>query len=190
MKQMAFGLGPSEKWPPGLLYKSEFITMDEERELLARFRKLDWQFVKMHGVIAKRRVIHYGVNYLYQKWAIEEAEPAPEFLTPLIAKGARVMRVGVEDVREILLSHYPPGAGIGWHRDAPMFGDTIFGISLGSACTMKFRRKAEVGFDVVKVELEPRGAYVISGEARREWQHGITSVDEERWSVTLRTLVK
>jgi len=36
-----------------------------------------------------------------------------------------------EDLVQILLSRYPAGAGIGWHRDAPMFGSKIAGVSLG-----------------------------------------------------------
>jgi alkylated DNA repair dioxygenase AlkB len=38
-----------------------------------------------------------------------------------------------------LVTRYPPGAGIGWHRDAPQFGE-VGGISLLTACRMRFRR--------------------------------------------------
>jgi len=31
------------------------------------------------------------------------------------------------------VTRYPPGAAIGWQRDAPMFGPTVVGVSLGAA---------------------------------------------------------
>ena len=37
-----------------------------------------------------------------------------------------------------LINEYPPGAPIGWHRDAPQY-DIVFGVSLLSACRMMFR---------------------------------------------------
>ena len=40
---------------------------------------------------------------------------------------------------EALVTEYPAAATIGWHRDAPMFGDVVAGLSLGAAGRMKFR---------------------------------------------------
>jgi DNA oxidative demethylase len=34
-----------------------------------------------------------------------------------------------------LVNEYPPGAPIGWHRDAPQYG-IVIGISLASTCRM------------------------------------------------------
>lgn len=185
MDQISFDL---DQKPEGLLYKAEFLSLSEEQELIERIRPLDWQLVKMHGVIAKRRVIHYGINYLYNSWKIEQTEPAPDFLKPLIARAAKVMKVSDDTIAEVLISHYPEGAGIGWHRDAPMFGDVIFGVSLLNPCTMRFRKKKDDGFETYSARLERRSAYLISGPARREWQHHIPGVKAERFSITLRTL--
>jgi alkylated DNA repair dioxygenase AlkB len=38
---------------------------------------------------------------------------------------------------EALVTEYTTGAGIGWHRDAPVFG-IVAGISLGGTCRMRF----------------------------------------------------
>jgi alkylated DNA repair dioxygenase AlkB len=38
------------------------------------------------------------------------------------------------------------------------------------------------------VELAPRSAYLISGIARREFEHSIPPVAEHRYSITFRTL--
>ncbi|MGB3167335.1 MAG: alpha-ketoglutarate-dependent dioxygenase AlkB, partial [Alteraurantiacibacter sp.] len=80
-----------------------------------------------------------------------------------------------------------PGAGIGWHRDRPHYGD-VLGLSLGAPATMRFRRRTDSGFERRHVPLIPRAFYRLSGEARHGWEHSITPLDETRWSVTFRTL--
>jgi len=82
---------------------------------------------------------------------------------------------------------YDPGAGIGWHRDRPVF-EHVVGISLGNAATMRFRRRRGGGFDRLSVELAPRAAYHLTGEARWTWEHSIPPVAAPRWSITFRSL--
>jgi alkylated DNA repair dioxygenase AlkB len=84
------------------------------------------------------------------------------------------------------VTEYSEGATIGWHRDAPMFG-VIVGISLLSACVFKLRRGDRTGTPI-NIELAPRSAYVLDGEARRDWQHSIPAVKRMRYSITFRTL--
>ncbi len=49
----------------------------------------------------------------------------------------------------------PPGATIGWHRDAPVFGDVV-GVSLASACLLRFQRGLGGERRVFEQALEPR----------------------------------
>ncbi len=91
------------------------------------------------------------------------------------------------DLAEALLQRYPPGAGIGWHRDAPMFG-TVVGVSLGASCTLRFQRGKGDERRVFGLELEPRSAYVLTGAARWRWQHSIPPTKNLRYSVTFRTV--
>jgi DNA oxidative demethylase len=88
---------------------------------------------------------------------------------------------------DLLVTRYPPGAGIGWHRDAPTFGE-VSGISLLTACRMRFRRGRPRAWETAELTLEPCSAYVLSGPARTQWQHHIPPVTQERWSMTFRTL--
>ncbi len=53
---------------------------------------------------------------------------------------------------------------------------------------MRFQRKVGDERRVYEVELAPGSAYVLGGQARSLWQHSIAAVDEERYSVTFRTL--
>lgn len=83
----------------------------------------------MHGVVAKRRVAHLGLNYDYETFRVTPGPPVPEFLLPLQRSVADLTQREPEDFREVLVTEYPAGAGIGWHRDAPAF-EIIVGASL------------------------------------------------------------
>jgi DNA oxidative demethylase len=174
--------------PPGLLLFPELIDVHEELNLLNSISQIDWKEVRMHGVVAKRKVMHYGIDYLYDSRQISRTVAPPDFLAGIMNKAASILRVDAKALEEVLVSYYPPGAGIGWHRDAPMFGDQVFGISLGGEAIMKFRHETEKGFEVIKVPLRPRAGYVIGGASRWQWQHSIPAVKSARYSVTLRTI--
>jgi alkylated DNA repair dioxygenase AlkB len=85
----------------------------------------------------------------------------------------------------VLLTEYRAGATIGWHKDRSVFGDVV-GISLLSACTFRLRKKIHFGWERASVELEPRSAYLLQGEVRREWEHSIPAVTNLRYSITFR----
>jgi len=92
-----------------------------------------------------------------------------------------------DELVEVLVTHYPPGAGIGWHRDAPMFG-VVVGVSLARACRFRFQRGNGAERVTAAAALDPRSAYVLDGPARWQWQHSIPPAKTERYSVTYRTL--
>jgi DNA oxidative demethylase len=89
---------------------------------------------------------------------------------------------------QILVSRYPPGSTIGRHRDAPMFGAKVVGISRASTCRMRFQRGKGPARQVAEVTLDPRSGYVLSGAARSVWQHSIPPTKALRYSITVRTL--
>ena len=85
------------------------------------------------------------------------------------------------------MQRYPPGAQIGWHRDASMFG-TVVGISLLGPARLRLRRGVEGSRELFELELAPRSGYVLAREARTKWQHHILPAKELRYSITFRTL--
>jgi len=174
--------------PEGLLYVPELVRPDEERELVARLRAQPYEDIRMHGVVAKRRTAHFGWLYGYESWEIAPGPPVPEWLLGLRARSGELIGAAPEQLEEVLLTEYPSGAGIGWHRDAPMFGDAVVGVSLLSPCRMRFQRGKGEARRTSSVVLEPRSAYVLSGPARREWQHSIPGCKDLRYSITFRTL--
>ncbi len=69
-----------------------------------------------------------------------------------------------------------------------MFGEVI-AISLAAPCTLRLRHKQANSWQRASLQVQPRSAYLLRGEARWDWQHSIPPVDALRSSVTFRTLV-
>lgn len=178
-----------EERPAGLLLDTDVLTTDEESALLAWSRGLDTEPVVMHGVASRRLVRHFGVDYDYASWRTSATGLLPEEVVPLRERTAALAGVPPETFVEALVTCYPPGAGIGWHRDATAFGPVVVGVSLGSEAVMRFQRRAAGGERrVFEQPLPPRSAYVLAGAARHAWQHSVPAVREERWSITFRQL--
>ena len=95
--------------------------------------------------------------------------------------------VAADALGEVLLTEYSPGAGIGRHRDAPMFG-VVAGVSLLGACRFRFERGKGPERVTRALTLAPRSAYLLTGETRALWSHSIPPTKERRYSVTFRTL--
>lgn len=174
--------------PTGLLYSDNILSSEEESALVLKLEALPFYPVKMHGVESKRSVIHYGWMYEYSKASIAPTAPLPAFLEFLRERAAEFSKVDPQSLAQVLIARYPRGAGIGWHRDAAVFGEPVVGISLYSPCVLRFRREAKNGFETYAHLLNQRSIYAISGEARSVWQHGITSTKSLRYSITFRVL--
>lgn len=179
--------GGVQTLPEGFVYRPQFIDQSEHDALVKVIRTLDFHEVRMHGVVARRRVIQYGWKYAFDGARLTPGPDLPAFLLPLRDRAAALVPVPTAALSEVLVTEYQPGAPIGWHRDAPGFG-IVVGVSLLSACRFRFRRGPERGSERVTLTLEPRSAYVLSGPARTEWQHSIPEVDTLRYSLTFRTL--
>jgi alkylated DNA repair protein (DNA oxidative demethylase) len=177
--------------PDGFCYHPNLITVDEERALVAAIEQLPLAPVVMRGFTARRRTVHYGVLYRYNGRDVEPGPPLPDFLLPVRARAASIGGIDEASLTEALITEYVPGAVIGWHRDAPMFGPTVVGISLAAPCRMRFRRGEDSparGVERASIVLEPRSGYVLAGAARSEWQHSIPAVDALRYSITFRSV--
>jgi alkylated DNA repair protein (DNA oxidative demethylase) len=174
--------------PEGLRYQPEFVSEDEERQLLAWIDTVDFREVVMHGQPARRTVRHYGYGYDYDSWKLQPADPLPPELYWLRDRCADYAGVAATDFAEALITRYPPGATIGWHRDAPVFGANVAGVSLLSSCRMRFQRGKGEQRRVFELELAPRSVYILAGDARFAWQHSIPPTKGLRFSVTFRTV--
>ncbi|HEX7710111.1 MAG TPA: alpha-ketoglutarate-dependent dioxygenase AlkB [Sphingomonadaceae bacterium] len=172
---------------PGLRLVKEAIPHELEAELATRIDAAPlkpFQFGQWQG---KRLTTNYGSAYDYQRARVAEAPPLPEWLLDLRASLAPQLGRAPKDFIQGLLIRYDPGAGIGWHRDRPQYGEVI-GLSLSNPATLRLRRRTAEGFERCNLELAPRSLYLLSGEVRAEWEHSISPMDVTRRSITFRTL--
>lgn len=173
--------------PNGLRYAPEFISPETERELMARICELPLKPFQFGAFEGHRRVKSFGFRYDYSKQRLIEADPVP----PWIAAVARAVEsfgdLPQASVRQVLCTEYAIGVGIGWHRDKLHF-DKVFGLSLGSACKLRFRRRRDEKWERFTLQAEPRSLYLMDGEARRIWEHSIPGVEQRRYSITFRTM--
>jgi alkylated DNA repair dioxygenase AlkB len=173
--------------PEGLSYVPGFLTEAEEREVLAVLATFELHPYVLHDAPSRRLVRSFGLALVTGAYNAGPAAPVPAGLAWLKERYAALMAREPGELADLLVTRYPPGAGIGWHRDAPQFGD-VGGTSLQAACRMRFRCSRPRAWQRAELTLEPRSAYVLSGPARTQWQHHIPPVTQERWSVTFRTL--
>ena len=176
-----------DRLPAGLVYAPDFLTSGEEAALVEELAGLDFDEIRMRGQTARRTVRHFGLDYDYDRKSVTPTQALPASLEWVRERAAGLIRCTPEQLAEILITRYPPGAGIGWHRDAPTFREVI-GISLGSSCRMRFQRGKGPDRTTAGIELEPGSAYVLAGPVRWEWQHSIPATKDLRYSITFRTL--
>jgi alkylated DNA repair protein (DNA oxidative demethylase) len=174
--------------PPGFRYVADFVTQAEEAGLLEAIARLAFRDIRMRGQVARRRAAHFGWIYGYESGRGEPGPAMPPFLEPLRARAALLIGVEPGALGEALVTEYPPRAGIGWHQDAPMFGEVV-GVSLLGGCRMGFAAQRPGARQTAAViALAPRSAYVLAGPARWAFRHRIPPGTEARYSITLRTL--
>jgi len=172
---------------PGLAYRADFISRDEEAALLGHIAPMELSPFRFQGWEGKRRTRSYGWRYDFDDASFAPTEPIPDWLLALRAKAARFAGLEPDGLPSILLARYDPGAGIGWHRDRPQF-DKVVGVSIGAPTIMRFRQRTATGFRRANVELAPRSAYLLTGEIRSDWEHSIAPHEALRFSITFRSL--
>ena len=149
--------GPVPLLPEGLAYAPEFVSPAEEQALIARLETLEFKPFEFQGFVGKRRTVSFGWSYRFDGSGLAPADPIPDWLLPLRARAAGLAGVAPEAIEHALLIEYGEGAGLGWHRDRPVFGDVI-GISLLSPTPLRFRRRAGEKWERFTLTAEPRSA--------------------------------
>jgi alkylated DNA repair dioxygenase AlkB len=180
--------------PNGFQYRPHFIGADEEAALVGEIARVEFSTFEMRGVAARRRVAFFGRSYDRGPTLAPEL---PDFLLPLRDRIAVWAAVDSQAFEMALINEYPPGAPIGWHRDAPQY-DIVAGISLLSSCCMKFRPYIRPGARATagglrrvathELALERRSAYLMTAESRNRYEHHIPAVTALRYSITFRTM--
>ena len=141
--------------PEGFRYSPGFLSLEQEAMLIDEFRLLSFKEFEFRGYLGKRRVVSFGLHYDFEAGGLRVAEEIPAFLLPLRKAAAGFAGISTAELEHVLVAQYPPGAGIGWHKDRPIFRDVI-GVSVGSACRFRLRRKLANGWERAFLTVEPR----------------------------------
>lgn len=174
---------------PGLQYIPDFITVEEERQLVQFIDAQPW------NTDLRRRTQHYGYRYDYTKSTIDDPlGPLPCSFDMLCD---RLVQRGIFEDRpvQVIVNEYEPGQGISPHIDKSVFGPVVASLSLLSSVPMEMSKDDEKQ----EVRMRPRSLLVLSQSARYKWKHGIVARKSDslqgqrvsrgrRISITFRTL--
>jgi alkylated DNA repair protein (DNA oxidative demethylase) len=172
---------------PGFVLRPDSISPEAESALIAHVDSAPLAPFRFQGWLGKRLTASFGWRYDFEDASFRETEAVPDWLLPARERAAAFAGLAPDDLVQALVTRYDPGAGIGWHRDRPLF-EHVIGISLGNPATMRLRRRRPGGFDRFSALLPPRSIYHLSGEARHDWEHSIAPMLVPRWSLTFRSL--
>ncbi|HEY7811245.1 MAG TPA: alpha-ketoglutarate-dependent dioxygenase AlkB [Allosphingosinicella sp.] len=182
-----FGGGAVPNLPEGLRYQPELITAEEEQALAARLAELPFKAFEFQGFLGNRRTVSFGLHYEFNGSGLQETEEMPDWLLPVRDRAAAWAGLAGDALEHVLVTEYAPGAGIGWHRDRPVFADVV-GLSLLAPARLRFRKPAGEKWERKALVAAPRSAYLLRGPAREEWQHSIAAMEALRYSITFRSL--
>jgi alkylated DNA repair dioxygenase AlkB len=149
--------------------------------------KLHFKPFEFQGFTGKRLIVSYGWRYDFNGGGLQQTDDMPDFLLAVRDKAAVFADLHPSRLQQVLLTKYPPGAGIGWHKDRSVFGQVV-GIYLLSSCVFRFRKPAGKKWERTSLTAEPRSAYLLDGASRTEWEHSIPAVETLRYSITFRNL--
>lgn len=179
---------------PGLHLFHDFITPNEEEELLAAVDSRPWIS------LAKRRVQHHGYEFCYQTRNVDTTKclgGLPTFVSPVLERisASSLDANATINLDQLTVNEYPPGVGLSPHIDThSAFEDKIFSLSLAGPCIMEFRRyqggswqsdpamskilhennsENFTNFLRKAIYLPPRSMLLLAGEARYAWHHYI-----------------
>jgi alkylated DNA repair dioxygenase AlkB len=177
---------PADPLPLGFRYQPDLFSPAAERGFVAQFEALPFKPLEFHGYQGNRRIVSYGYRYDYAGRTLRASEAMPDFLTPLREIASQFSGITEEKLEQALITEYAPGAGIGWHRDKPMFQDVV-ALSFLSPCVLRLRRQDGSHWHRQAAPIAPRSGYLLHGSARSEWEHSIVPMDVLRYSVTFRS---
>jgi alkylated DNA repair dioxygenase AlkB len=189
-EQLSFLKAPAtlpNRAPEGLGYRLAVLTETEEAKLIQRIAEQPFKPFEFQGFLGKRQTVSFGWSYRFDGSGLVPADPIPDWLLPVRERVAGFASLAPEALEQALLIEYGPGAGLGWHRDRPVFGDVV-GLSLLAAAPLRFRCREGEKWRRFTLRAEPRSAYLLRGRVRSEWEHSLPPMKTRRYAITFRTL--
>ena len=188
---------PQTQGRPGLHYLPDFITPEEQAELVLAVDSAPWRSD------LRRRVQHHGYVYDYRARTVRPEHylgPLPDWGQKLAERlfAATGLFSGVPV--QAIVNEYVGSQGIAWHYDSLAFGPEIATISLLEDWRMEFnpRYDRNLTHGARDSLLETGSCLVMTGDSRYRWYHSIPRIPREkdgtdrgrRISLTFRTLAE
>jgi len=174
--------------PDGFSNFGGFLDLAEQETLLRQVQALSFVRDRFRGQELKRRFAQFGYEYVSTGRGLRLASVFPDFLTALVAKTMMHCPSHAE-FDQCIVTHYPRGAGIGWHTDADRFGDVIIAISLAGNARLRFRANGATSHSHECI-VTPGSLYIMRGSARWNYQHQVVPVKADRYSLTFRHVLE
>eukprot|EP01062_Namystynia_karyoxenos_P012288 TRINITY_DN14419_c0_g1_i1.p1 TRINITY_DN14419_c0_g1~~TRINITY_DN14419_c0_g1_i1.p1 ORF type:complete len:615 (+),score=123.27 TRINITY_DN14419_c0_g1_i1:86-1846(+) len=206
MQPVQPGAPGSPELPEGLVVCNNFITPDEEKELLAAIDARPWDSEQMN-----RRVMQFGFHFVYgtrgRMISSLPDRPLPDFLGGLLKRIAAYKHTPQptpgdgeasapfllpREPDQLIVNEYMPMQGIRAHVDrVELFDQYVSVVSLGCDTILEFAPVKPGDGEAVSVRVPGRSYYCLSGPARQNYTHGITPTrghcyDGDRWKHTRR----
>lgn len=176
------------KLPPGLTLIPDAITPGQEAAFLEACARCELQYYEQDPGNPRSRK-SFGWQYDIPSDRFVESEPVPADLREACEIAASHAGVTADDIIDCMVIRYEPGSLIQPHYDKGVF-DRIMGLSMASDTVMVFSKPEELGGEEIAVELPRRSLFMLAGDARFVYRHGIPRVTETRWSMSFRTLTE
>jgi alkylated DNA repair protein alkB family protein 8 len=180
---------------PGFVLIENFITEEEEVELLEEINKGRW----VSNRTKDRRVQVFGpyhdTNYKIIPGKFSEH---PEWAQKL---AKRIQKLNIDSNSRKLTdpkrcegytNEYSDGVELYYHTDhRSTYDECIYGVSLNCDGYLGFKPVSGFAF-AKKIKIPRRSLYIMAGESRYNYKHGISPgwVEDTRVSVTFRTINK
>lgn len=122
--------------PEDPTYEGDFISVDNKAGVLRVPEHTALHTFHFQGYEAKRRVASFGWDWHFERRQLSKGKPIPKEFDWLIERVANKLSILPSDFAELLITEYPVGSVINWHRNAPPFA-LIAGRSMAAGCTIK-----------------------------------------------------
>src|SRR3546814_7148776 len=110
---------------PGLAQVPDFISAADEAALIARIDAATPTPFRFQGWTGKRLTRSYGWSYDFETGLFAPADSIPDWLQALKTRAEQFAGLPPSEIVQALIIRYNPGAGIGWHKDRPVFEHVI-----------------------------------------------------------------
>lgn len=184
---------------PGLRLVENFITEEEENELIENINYYELGLNPGDKVQPARRFFFYGKRHVSGLYMVSEDADVKEYPKRYLQVKKRAERLlakigkGVvynNDDSELFINEYEESSALRFHTDhRGTYEELIIGISLAADCEFAFKDIKTGKIDIVF--LPRRSMYLMEGDSRYNKKHGILKYGifgERRISLTFRKI--